>query len=186
MDVLNSIINYDKQLLLYIHSKGSLSWDTFWMLATNPLSWSPLVILFFLLGTRAIGLIKTILSTIIIAISGTFSLFIVNLIKNYFKRERPINDNSINHSIRILVEQNDFSFVSGHSTVSFTITFMLFWILKNNYKYTFLLFIFPILFAYSRIYLAVHFPTDILFGMLIGYLIAIVFYKIIHSIVLKK
>ena len=114
---------------------------------------------------------------------GIFS--IVNIIKNYIQRLRPINDASINKSIRILVEYNDFSFVSGHSTVSFTVAFLSFWILRKYYKYAFLIFIFPILFAYSRIYLAAHFPIDIIAGMLLGYLIAFGFYKLMNYFVLK-
>ena len=185
MNVLNSILNYDKQLLLFLHSKGSITWDSFWIFITNPLHWIPLFFLLFFLGYKVFGFKKTSLITIITALSGVFSLLTVNLIKNYFQRLRPINDTSINNAIRILVEQNDFSFVSGHSTVSFTISFILFWVLKKHYKYIFLIFIFPILFAYSRIYLAVHFPIDILFGMLLGYVIALIFYKIMRFSVLK-
>jgi len=149
------------------------------------LHWIPLFFLLFFLGYKVFGFKKTSLITTITALSGVFSLLTVNLIKNYFQRLRPINDTSINNAIRILVEQNDFSFVSGHSTVSFTISFILFWVLKKHYKYIFLIFIFPILFAYSRIYLAVHFPIDILFGMLLGYVIALIFYKIMRFSVLK-
>lgn len=186
MEFLNSLINYDKQLLLFLHSKGFIFWDDFWLFITNPLHWIPLFFILFFLGYKTTGFKKTILITLITAFSGVISLLIVNIIKNNIQRLRPINDTSINSNIRILVEQNDFSFVSGHSTVSFTITFILFWILKKHYKYSFLLFLFPILFAYSRIYLAVHFPIDIIFGMLLGYIIAIIFYKIIHFFVLKN
>ena len=186
MDVFNILIGYDKQLLLFLHSKGSITWDGFWLIITNPIPWIPLFFGLFFLGYKAIGLKKTVLTTLLTALSGVISLLIVNSIKNYVQRVRPINDTSINNSIRILVEQNDFSFVSGHSTVSFTITFILYWVLKSHYKYAMLLFLFPILFAYSRIYLAVHFPIDILFGMVLGYTIALVFYKITEFFVLKR
>ena len=186
MDFLNSLINYDKQLLIFLHSKGSTTWDIFWIFITKPTHWIPPFFIVFFLGYKAIGFKKTSIITLITALSGIISLLIVNSIKNNIQRLRPINDASINKSIRILVEQNDFSFVSGHSTVSFTVTFILFWILKKHYKYSFLLFLFPILFAYSRIYLAVHFPIDIIFGMLLGFVIASVFYKIIDFFVLKN
>jgi len=42
------------------------------------------------------------------------------------------------------------------------------------------------LFAYSRIYLAAHFPVDIVFGMFLGYVLALIFYKIIKVFMLKK
>ncbi|WP_299521950.1 phosphatase PAP2 family protein [uncultured Lutibacter sp.] len=186
MDFLNSLISYDKQLLLFLHAKGSITWDGFWLFITNPIHWIPLIFLFFYLGYKSFGLKKTIVISLITSLSGVISLLIVTIIKNNIQRLRPINDISINNSIRVLTEQNDFSFVSGHSTVSFTIIFILFWLLKKHYKYAYILFLFPILFAYSRIYLAVHFPIDILFGMLLGYLVALVFYKIIGVSVLKR
>ncbi|SNR54352.1 phosphatase PAP2 family protein [Lutibacter flavus] len=185
MEILNPLIDYDKQLLLFLHSQGYIFWDDFWIFITNPLHWIPLFFVIYFLGYRAFGTRKSIYIAIITALSAASSLMLVNLIKNYFQRLRPLNDSSINKSIRVLVEYNDFSFVSGHSTVSFTIAFLSFWILKKQYKYSFFIFLFPLLFAYSRIYLAAHFPTDILFGMLLGYLIALFFYKILKRFIFK-
>ncbi len=186
MDILNSLISYDKQLLLILHSKGSLLWDSFWLFVTNPIHWIPLFFVLLFLGYKVYDIKKSVLVTFFTILSGATSLIIVNAIKNSVQRVRPINDTSVNNSIRILIEQNDFSFVSGHSTVSFTIAFISFWVLKNNYKMAFLIFLFPILFAYSRIYLAAHYPIDILFGMLLGYLIALIYYKLIQHFVLEK
>jgi len=186
LNFFNSLINYDKQLLLFLHSKGSITWDGFWLFITNPIYWIPLFFLIFFLGYKALGLKKASLITFLILLSGITSLLIVNFIKNNIQRVRPINDVSINNTIRVLIEPSDFSFVSGHSTVSFTIAFIVFWILKKHYKFMFLIFLFPLLFAYSRIYLAAHFPLDIVFGMLLGYLVALVFYKTIKFSVLKN
>lgn len=185
MELLNSLIEYDKQLLLFLHSKGYTFWDGFWLFITYPPHWIPLFFLLFYLGFIAFGLKKALYIAIFTAFSAASSLILVTIIKNYFQRLRPINDTSINKYIRVIVEYNDFSFVSGHSTVSFTIAFLSFWVLKKQYKFTFLVFIFPLLFAYSRIYLAAHFPIDILFGMFLGYLIALIFYKITNQFVLK-
>ena len=178
MDLLNSLINYDKQLLLFLHSKGHSSWDGLWLFITEPIHWIPLILLIFILGYRVLKPKKLLIFTLVTIFSGALGLLIVNGIKNGIQRVRPINDLSINNNIRVLIEQTDFSFVSGHSTVSFTIAFLSFWLLKKYYKFIFLIFLFPILFAYSRIYLAVHYPIDILFGMLLGYLIALSAYKI--------
>tara|TARA_R110001583_G_scaffold52804_3_gene163544 strand:+ start:1792 stop:2361 length:570 start_codon:yes stop_codon:yes gene_type:complete len=186
LDLFNSLINYDKQLLLFLHSKGSVFWDSFWISITNPLHWIWLFFVLFFLGYKAFGLKKATYVAIITALSAGLSLIIVNLIKNYFQRLRPINDSSINKSIRVLIEQNDFSFVSGHSAVSFTISFLSYWILKKHYKYAFIVFIFPLFFGYSRIYLAAHFPIDILFGMFLGYLIALFFYVLASRFIFKN
>ncbi len=185
MELLNSLIEYDKQLLLYLHSKGSLTWDTFWIFITNPVHWIWLFFVIYFFGFRIFGFKKTSIVSVFIVISGISALGFVNWIKNLVQRLRPINDTSINKSLRVLIEQNDFSFVSGHSTVSFTITFLSFWILKKHYRHAYILFLFPILFAYSRIYLAVHYPIDIIVGMVLGFLIALLFYKITYYFVLK-
>ena len=185
MELLNSIIEYDKELLLYLHSKGSLTWDAFWIFITNPLYWIWLFFVIYFFGYKIFGFKKTTVISVFISISGISALWFVNWIKNLVQRLRPINDSSINESLRVLIQQNDFSFVSGHSTVSFTIAFLSFWILKKHYKYAYMLFLFPILFAYSRIYLAVHYPIDIIVGMVLGFLMALLFYKLTHFFVLK-
>ena len=186
LEWLNTIIGYDKQLLIFLHSQGSLFWEHFWMFLTNPLYWSPLFFVIFFLGFKAFGLKKALLTALITVLGAATALTVVNLIKNYFQRLRPINDLSINNNIRLLIESNDFSFVSGHSTVSFTIAFLSYWVLKKQYKYAYAIFLFPFLFAYSRIYLAAHFPIDILAGMILGYVIALVFYKTMKLLVFKK
>lgn len=185
MDVLNSIIGYDKQLLLYLHSKGSLDWDSFWLMITTPIYWVPFFLVLSYLGFKSKGLKTTILTTVITILSGLTSLLVVHFIKNYFQRIRPLNDTSINGSIRLIIEQNDFSFISGHSTLSFTLSFILYWILSKDYKYAVLIFIFPVLFSYSRIYLGVHYPIDILFGMFLGYVMAVVFFKVLKLVAIR-
>jgi len=185
LELLNPFIEYDKQLLLYLHSKGSLTWDAFWIFITNPLHWIWLFFVIYFLGYKIFGFKKTTVISIFIAVSGIVSLWLVNWIKNGVQRLRPINDTSINESLRVLIEQKDFSFVSGHATVSFTIAFLSFWILKKHYKHAYILFLFPILFAYSRIYLAVHYPIDIIVGMVLGFLIALLFYNVMYFFVLK-
>jgi len=115
---------------------------------------------------------------VITALLVTFSDQFVNLIKDYFGRLRPNNDPEINNIIRILKTPHSFSFVSGHSTTSFAVITFMIASLKNYYKYPFFLLIWPILFAYSRIYVGVHFPIDIFAGMLLGILEGYIFYKI--------
>ena len=186
MELFDRLINYDKQLLLFLHAQGNPYWDGFWIFITTPSHWTPLFLYLFLLSYKAFRLKKALFIGLYTSVSVGIALLIVNVIKNFTQRLRPINDNSINTNIRILIEQNDFSFVSGHSTVSFTIAFLSYWVLRKKYTYSFLVFLFPILFTYSRIYLAVHFPFDILLGMLLGYLIALIFNVIIEKTVFKK
>lgn len=185
MEPLNQLINYDKELLLFLHSKGSTTWDGFWIFVTNPLYWIPLFFILFYVGYKVYGLKTAAIISLFTALSAAFSLITVNFIKNNVQRLRPINDISINTNVRVLIEATDFSFVSGHSTVSFTIAFLSFFVLRKHYKFAFFIFLFPLLFAYSRLYLAAHYPLDILFGMFLGFSIAFCFYKILNKFFLK-
>lgn len=185
MDLINQLIHLDKELLLYLHSKGSTPWDFFWIFITNPLHWIPLFFIIFFFGFKAYGIKKAGIILLFIASSAAISLVIVNIIKNTVQRLRPVNDINLNSSIRTIIEASDYSFVSGHSTVSFTVAFISFWVLKKHYKLAFIIFLFPILFAYSRLYLAVHYPLDIFMGMFLGYIIALIIYKILNSFFLK-
>ena len=137
MEFLNALIKYDKQLLLFLHSKGNTTWDSFWIFITDPIHWTPLFLVLFLVSYKAFGVKKSVLISLFIALGTINSLLIVTIIKNYIKRLRPINDNSINNCIRVLIETRDYSFVSGHSTVSFTIAFLFYFIFNKTHKETF-------------------------------------------------
>jgi len=185
LSFLDNIIQLDKELLIYLNSLGSETFDSFWMLVTNQFNWIPLFLFMFFLIFRAYGWKKGLVLVLVAAFLVTFSDQFVNLIKDYFARLRPNNDPSLNNIIRILKTPQSYSFVSGHSTTSFATTVFIVASLKKQYKYPVLFLIWPILFAYSRVYLGVHYPMDIFMGMLLGILEGYLFYKI-GMIFLKK
>lgn len=185
MDFLDTIIQQDKELFVYLNSLGNESWDAFWLLLTNQFNWTPLFLFMFYLLFKAYGWKKGLLLVVIITLLVTFSDQFVNFIKNYFGRLRPNNDPSLNSVIRILKTPRSFSFVSGHSTTSFAVTTFMIASLRKHFKYSFLLLFWPILFAYSRIYIGVHYPIDIFIGMLLGITIGCIFYNLSISF-LKK
>lgn len=185
MDFLDTIIAKDKELFVYLNSLGVESWDQFWVIVTNQFSWIPLFLLLLLLIFKAYGWKKALMLVFVAALLVTFSDQFVNFIKNYFERLRPNNDPTLNEVIRILKRPKSFSFVSGHSTTSFAVTTFMILTLRKYYKHPYILLIWPILFAYSRIYVGVHFPVDIFIGMLLGLLIGYTFYKISVSFLRK-
>ena len=178
MNFLDKIIQYDKDLLVFINGLGTENWDSFWLAATNQLSWIPLYLLFFYLIFNAFGWKKSLGLLLLTAVLVTFSDQFTVFLKNYFERLRPNRDPAINDVIRILKNNSSFSFVSGHATTSTAVSLMMHLILKKYYKYTILFFIWPLLFSYSRMYIGVHFPMDVLTGALIGLLIGYVFYRL--------
>jgi undecaprenyl-diphosphatase len=182
---LDKIINYDKELFIFLNGLGNETWDNFWMAITNQFNWIPFFIFLLYLVIKVYGWKKSLVIIVVAALLVTFSDQFVNLIKHSFQRLRPNNDPSLNEMIRILKHPHSFSFVSGHATTSFAVTTFLILTLKKYYKYTYLLLFWPIPFAYSRIYNGVHYPIDIIVGILLGIIIGILFYRI-SVLIIKK
>ena len=98
-------------------------------------------------------------------ISMVFGLVITNVvIKNWAARIRPYD--FFNDLELIIEKQHDFSFPSGHSTNSFACAWVIFRMAKKRYGVPALLL--AVLIALSRLYVGVHYPTDVLAGALIG------------------
>jgi len=182
---LEKFIQYDKDLFVFLNGLGTENWDSFWMSVTNQFSWIPLYLLFFYLIFKSLGWKKGIALLFLTALLVTFSDQLTVFIKNFFERLRPNRDPSINEFIRILKNNKSFSFVSGHATTSTAVSLFMHLTLKKNYTYTILFFIWPVLFAYSRIYIGVHFPLDVAVGALLGILIGFIFYKLSLRIISK-
>ena len=172
------IIDLDKELLVYLNNLGSETYDGLWLIITKQLYWSPLFLLIFYLLQIKIGWKKFGYYILFTAVLLLICDQTVNLFKYGFERLRPVNDTEINGLLRIIKTSKSFSFFSGHATNSMASTVFGVLILRKYYKHAYLLFLFPLIFAYSRIYLGLHFPTDILTGYVFGATMGFVCYKL--------
>ena len=86
------------------------------------------------------------------------------ILKNLFARTRPFD---VNEAVQLLITApKDFSFPSGHTAASFAAVAALYFTgEKKPWKVSLVL---AVLIAFSRMYLYVHYPTDILGGVLVG------------------
>lgn len=90
----------------------------------------------------------------------------------------------VNTTIQLLVPKlQDFSFPSGHTSASFTIVSALYFAKDSLWKPTLVL---ACLIAVSRLYLYVHYPTDVLGGIILGILSGYAGYRIIAYIAKQK
>ncbi len=125
--------------------------------------------------TRKVGIMSA------MALVG--SLIINNLIlKNLISRTRPYE--VIDGLNRIIEKQSDFSFPSGHTGSSFAAGVVMFKKLPKKYGIPALILAFLI--AFSRLYVGVHFPTDVLAGAVTGTISAILAMFIFNFIEQKK
>lgn len=178
------ITNIDHAILLWIQNVLRFDWATpFWKLITllgeGGYFWIGVCVLFLCLKkTRKIGATMT-LALII-------NVILVNLcIKNVVCRVRPYDQ--FPDLIRLIEAQKDWSFPSGHTSASFACSIgMLFSLPKAYKKYSIPFIVVACLVGFSRLYLCVHFPSDVLCGALIGAFAAWVSVNIVAFIVGKK
>ena len=179
------LIEKDKQFLIYLNSLGSEQWDPFWLFITNQFNWAPLFLLIIFLIFKKYGWKKGGFIFLFVILLVAFSDQFTNMIRGIFERLRPNNDSSINDVLRTLITPQSYSFTSGHATTSMMFSVFSYLLFKDSYKYIKFIFIFPIFFAYSRLYLGVHFPFDILTGAAIGSIIGFSAFRLQRFLVKK-
>lgn len=180
--MLERIKELDTSLLVYLNGLGSKTYDGLWLIITDQRNWIPLFLLMFYLIYKKIGGKQTLYVLLFIAVLIAFTDQTTNLFKYTFQRLRPCNNPDINSIIRVVQVRKSYSFFSGHAANTMAVATFLYLVLKRHFKYIGFLFLWPLIFAYSRIYLGLHYPGDILtgyfFGALFGFLIYLVYRKL--------
>ena len=175
--MLDRLLQIDTELVIFLNNLGSEQWDSFWFFLTNQFSWSPLFAFLLFLMFKKFGWKNGVLLLLFLIVLITFSDQFTNLIKNTFERLRPCNTEGVIEQIRNFnYKPSSYSFYSGHAASSMTFSFFVILILKSHYKYIWLLLLFPLLFGYSRIYLGVHYPLDIVSGYFAGIFFGYLFF----------
>jgi len=169
---------WDTEAFVYLNSLGSEPYDSFWIFVTQIDSWVFLFVLFGFVIFRFFPRRKGWIVTGFLLVTAILTFFVKFITKLSVERLRPSHNPVLSDTIRVLQFPVDFSFFSGHASVSFAVVTFLVYTLKPSTKWVYLFFIWPILFSFSRIYVGVHYPSDILIGAGIGTLMGYIVYRI--------
>lgn len=175
--MLEKLLSLDTKLFVFLNGLGSETYDGLWLFITKQSNWISLFLLLLYVIYKKLGAKQTLYLLLFVAVLVTFTDQTTNLFKNGFQRLRPCNNPEINSFIRIVQVRNSFSFFSGHAANSMAVATLLYFTLRQYFKYFWLLFLWPLIFAYSRIYLGLHYPLDILSGYLFGFTFGFLIYK---------
>lgn len=169
---METLIQLDQELLLYLNSFTSPLFDNFFWVVTSKSIWFPMYAFFLYVIFRNQG-VKGIITVLAMALMVLLCDQIsTNIFKEGFERLRPSHDPSIQGLVDLINGKRGgkYGFVSSHATNSFGLA--VFSILLFRYRwYTVFILFWAALNSYSRIYMGVHYPGDILGGMILGSLI---------------
>ena len=173
--MIENLLQADQELLIFLNGFHSPFFDVLMWQMTKLLFWLPvlgLVSWFLWRHYRKKIVLILIFCVLSIALSDQTSGFI----KKKTERLRPSHNTEISHRLHLHVFENGdvykggkYGFVSAHAANSFSLTLLLIYFFKPiNKRLRWLFLLCPLIFSYTRIYLGVHYPTDILFGALLG------------------
>jgi undecaprenyl-diphosphatase len=184
--MIEQLLQYDTDLFIFLNNLGSTTWDGLWLIITNKLTFIPLYAVLLYLIYRHLGWKTLLLLVFVIAAMITFTDQVTNLFKDGFQRPRPCRVSDLDELIRYVAPRcGKYGFFSGHSSNSMAAAVFAGLLLRSYYKnLIFILLLWSAVVAYSRIYVGVHYPLDIVCGLAFGAFAGFIFYKL--QIYLRK
>ena len=186
------ISKLDSKLFLFLNNLGSTKYDAFWIslskIEANILMYLFLIFLFFHIKKLRPKFLYIFYLLFVIAIMITITDQGANFFKDSFQRLRPCYNESIIDSLRLVKENcgGKYGFFSAHASNSFSLAIFFGLLFKNKIRYMFIITMaYASLISYSRIYLGVHFPIDIIVGGSFGITVGLITYSFLYLKFLK-
>ncbi len=179
---MDQIITLDKELFLYLNGLGSSTWDGFWMFITGKWNAIPLYVFLLFLLHKKLGLKVTLITLVVVALMIACTDQLANLFKKVlFLRPRPCHDPMLMEMMRLVKSRcgGAYGYFSAHAASSMALAVFLGKIFQTySKKIGVFLLIWAVFVGYSRIYIGVHYPGDVLTGMFFGVIIGLLFLKL--------
>jgi len=176
--LLEILKSWDTQLFIFLNGLNSPFWDQIMWWFSGKFFWLPMyliIIAYIIYKYQWKAIITLLFIALVVTLADQVS---VHAFKEVFQRLRPCHNPELQDIVHLVNDKcgGKYGFVSSHATNTFAVAFFLKKLFEQKYFSLFIIFWAAIV-SYSRIYLGVHYPLDVIGGAVLGILIGmLVFY----------